>query len=219
MTTPESIVDAQITHLLGVVGRYEKEKCQAILEQATVQADKIVKEAYNVSHRRTARSLEEIRTQSFQDLKMAEASLQTNARLARHKLDEAFLEQAWEKLREALCRRWKDPEFKKNWIEEIVRQASSALISRNWTVDYSASLSAEKVNKLRACFESQAVEAITFNPQGDIDAGIRICADGACIDGTIEGLLTQKERIEEIFLASIYKKQMPDNETSEAQDD
>jgi vacuolar-type H+-ATPase subunit E/Vma4 len=219
MTTPESIVDAQISHLLGVVSRYEKENCQAILEQANNQAAKIVKEAYQLSHRRTARSLEEIRSQSFQDLKMAEAGLQTEARLTRHKLDEAFLEQAWEKLREALCTRWKDAELRKNWVAEIIDQASSALIAREWTVEHSTLLSADDVSFIQSCADEKELNAIEFNPRAEIDAGVRICAGGACIDGTIEGLLTQRDRIEEIFLASIYSKQMPDNATADTRDD
>lgn len=219
MKSPESIVDAQISHLLGVVSRYEKERCQAILEQANNQASKIVKEAYQLSHRRTTRSLEEIRAQSFQDLKMAEAGLQTEARLTRHKLDEAFLSKAWEKLREALCMRWKDAELRKNWVVEIIDKASLALIAREWIVEHSTSLSADDVSFIQSCLDGKELDAIEFNPRAEIDAGVRICAGGACIDGTIEGLLTQRDRIEEIFLASIYSKQIPDNATVDTGDD
>jgi len=219
MKSPESIIDAQTTHLLDVVSRYEKEQCQSILEQATEQAQKIVKEAYQNAHQRTTRSFEQMRSQSFQDLKMAEASLQTEARLARHKLDEAFLEKAWEQLRESLCNRWKEPGFKENWIAELIRHGSSALISKDWTVDYSSSFTDDDVSWLKSSFDLIDLESISFKPQPDIDAGIRICAGGACIDGTIEGVLTQRDRIEEIFLASIYSKLVPENVTAEESND
>jgi len=219
MKTPESIIDAQMTHLLDVVSRYEKEQCQSILEQANEQAKKIAKEAYQNARQRTTRSFEQMRSQSFQDLKIAEASLQTEARLARHKLDEAFLEKAWEQLRESLCNRWKEPGFKQNWIAELIRQGSSALIARDWTVDYSSSFSDDDVRWLKTSFDAVDLDSISFNPQPDIDAGIRICADGACIDGTIEGVLTQRDRIEEIFLASIYSKLVPEHVTAELNND
>jgi len=219
MKSPESIIDAQKAHLLDVVSQYEKEQCQSIIEQASEQAQKIVKEAYKNARQRTIRSFEEMRSKSFQDLKIAEASLQTQARLARHKLDEAFLEKAWEQLRESLCNLWKEPGFKENWIAELIHQSSSALISRDWTVDYSSSFSGDDLRWLKSSFDSIDLDSISFSPQPDIDAGIRICAGGACIDGTIEGVLTQRGRIEEVFLASIYSKSMPETAITDSNND
>ena len=46
MTTPESIVDAQVEHLLKVVNQYEQEHCDTTRNRARVQADLIIKDAY-----------------------------------------------------------------------------------------------------------------------------------------------------------------------------
>jgi len=208
MITPESIVDAQVEHLLKVVNQYEQEHCDATRNRAREQADSIIKDAYQRVRERTRRSIEEVRSRSLQDLKMAEASLQTQIRLARHKLDEAFLEQAWASLRDVLCLRWKDKEMRSQWINEIVQKADEALISRQWTLECPDSLTDDECNKLNEKLQSLNLESLDLKQGENINAGLRICAGGACIDGSVDGLLRQRARIEEMFLASIYSKQV-----------
>ncbi len=210
MKTPQSIVEAQVDHLLKVVEQYQQEHCESILRRADRQAKKIIEEAYSIVRGRTRRSLEEIRSQSLQDLKMAEASLQTQIRLARHKLDEAFLDQAWLKLRDALCLRWRDKGMRDQWIDEIVRQADASLVSREWTLECPDSLTDEECKTLKDQLDSLKLDSVDMKTGDGINAGLRICAGGACIDGSVDGLLRQRARIEEMFLASIYSKQMPD---------
>jgi vacuolar-type H+-ATPase subunit E/Vma4 len=210
MKTPQSIVEAQVDHLLKVVEKYQKEHCEIILERAGGQAKKIIEGAYSNVHERTRRSVEEVRSQSLQALKMAEASLQTQIRLARHKLDEAFLEQAWLKLRDALFLRWNDKRMRNQWINEIIRQANVSLVSREWTLECPDTLTDEECNTLKGQLDSLNLDAVNMKTGEGINAGLRICAGGACIDGSVDGLLRQRERIEEMFLASIYSKQMPD---------
>jgi vacuolar-type H+-ATPase subunit E/Vma4 len=209
MTTPESIVDAQVDHLLQVVKQYENKHCDKLRKRAGIQAERIVEGAYKKARERTMRSVEEARSQSIQDLKMAEASLQTQIRLARHKLDEAFLEQAWIQLRDALCARWQDAELRNQWISEIVNEADASLISREWSLECPDSLSDTECEQLKAQLDTLGLDSLEMKPGDDMNAGLRICAGGACIDGSVEGLLRQKARIEEMFLASIYSKQTP----------
>lgn len=209
MTTPESIVDAQVEHLLKVVNQYEQEHCDSMRIRARQQADSIIKDAYLRVRERTRRSIEEVRSRSLQDLKMAEASLQTQIRLARHKLDEAFLEQAWTSLRDVLCLRWKDKEMRGQWINEIVQKADEVLISRQWMLECPDSLTDDECNKLNEQLQSLNLESLELKQGEKINAGLRICAGGACIDGSVDGLLRQRARIEEMFLASIYSKQVP----------
>jgi hypothetical protein len=210
MNAPESIVDAQVDHLLKVVEQYENEHCNAIRDRASVQAAKIIREAYVHARERTTRSIEEIRSQSLQDLKMAEANLQTKIRLARHKLDEAFLEQAWVQLRDALCKRWLDVERRNEWLNEIIQQADASLVSRTWLMECPDTLSDKECAELKSQLDTLKLDSVEMKPGKDINAGLRICAGGACIDGTVEGLLKQRARIEEMFLASIYSKHVPD---------
>lgn len=209
MTTPESIVDAQVDHLLKVVKQYESEHCEKLQKRASTQAERIIEEAYKNARERTIRSIEEARSQSIQDLKMAEASLQTQIRLARHKLDEAFLEQAWIQLRDALCARWKDADLRSQWISEIVNEADASLISRAWRLECPDSLSDSECDQLKVQLDALGLDSLEMKPGNNINAGLRICAGGACIDGSVDGLLRQRARIEEMFLASIYSKQTP----------
>jgi hypothetical protein len=210
MNAPESIVDAQVDHLLKVVDQYENEHCNAIRDRASAHAAKIIREAYVHARERTTRSIEEIRSQSLQDLKMAEANLQTKIRLARHKLDEAFLEQAWVQLRDALCKRWLDVERRNEWLNEIIQQADASLVSRSWLMECPDTLSDKECAELKSQLDTLGLDSVEMKPGKDINAGLRICAGGACIDGTVDGLLKQRARIEEMFLASIYSKHAPD---------
>ncbi len=63
--------------------------------------------------------------------------------------------------------------------------------------------------KATPCRTNCAGRSIAFRslePQAGITAGLRISAGGACVDGSIEGLLRQRTRIEALLLAEIGKQ-------------
>ena len=39
-----------------------------------------------------------------------------------------------------------------------------------------------------------------------ITAGLRICAAGTCVDGTVAGLMHEKSRVESTLLTAIHKR-------------
>lgn len=205
MSSEQSIVDAQIQELLDVVVRRQEEECAKVNNEAQAQAKRIVKQAYRDARARLHQDILTTREDGRQELNKAEAQYQTQLRLIRQELDQNLLASTWLALNEALVRRWQQPDTRILWVEDIIRQASAKLLSNDWVIECPMDWSEADCANLKQRLIDERGEQLVFENRPSIFAGLRITAGGACVDGTLEGLLRQRVRIEELLLASINR--------------
>jgi hypothetical protein len=130
-----------------------------------------------------------------------EAQQQTRRRQQHQADDEALLVTAREALQAALLQRWQQPESRQQWCETLVNAAVTTMDSRVWTVEHPADWPMSEHDAIRDRIASLCGKAPRLQVNVDIRAGLRICADGTCMDATVEGLLHDPARIDAELLA------------------
>lgn len=206
MSTPGSVADIQLRHLLAVVERERDDRCRREIEAAEQQAQQTVRQAYRDARVRAHADLEALREQIRQRLTSAGARQQTRQRELRQQADQAFLDAAWQPLREALLRRWRHNGHRADWIAQLVDNATATLLDRNWLIEHPLDWPAAEGEALMTRLTREQCCTPRLAPCPDIRAGLRISAGGVSVDGTIEGLLRRRAYIEALLLAEIRKQ-------------
>ena len=215
MNQAETDIDTRLQHLLDVVERNRNERCEAVLGEAREQAQKLLKQAYQDARKHLHSKVQSTREDARQRLAAAEAQRQTRTRLQRQNADRALLERAWEPLNEQLLRYWQEPDTRRHWIDNLIRQAALNLVSKPWRIEHPADWPDAERTELLAKLVKTSGSVPEFSSQTRIKAGLRICAGDACVDGTRCGLLRSRSRIEGIMLAKLNdcrKKQLTGTE-------
>ena len=203
MSRPENIVSAQLQHLLTQLDVQRQARCEGLLAQARKEARQVIRHAHQKSRARVHQAVINIRERTRLQLVSAAAKQKTRERQLRQQQDQALLEQAWQPLQEILLQRWQDPATRKQWIDQLLEQAAQVLLDTNWKIRHPPDWPAAE----RGAVESRLVQLHGYSPvfsaQPSIHAGLLIVADQTRVDGTIDGLLHDRSRIEALLLARL----------------
>jgi hypothetical protein len=203
MSESGPVVSAQLKYLLAVVEQRRSERCREIMDKAHEQAREVVKQGYRDARQRMHRELGDIRQKRRQQMVSVVAQRQTRKRQRRQQADEELLTTTWLDLHEALLRRWRDSAMRRRWIEDLVNQAASVLVDRHWVIEHPFDWPAQERSALQLRLQKRLAHAPHFEASSTIAAGLRICAGGACVDGSADGLLRERLAIEAVLLARI----------------
>jgi hypothetical protein len=197
----EDTVEAQLRQLLQVVARHRDERCRELLGQARQEAAQVIREAHAESRARMHQSIQGIREERERRLAAAGAQLQTRRRRRREAADLWLLAAAWHPLRKALLARWTQETARRQWIDFLVHQACTLLVDTDWQIEHPSDWPAPERAALEERLSGELGRTPEFIPRAEIQAGLRICANGTCVDATAEGLLRDQNRIEALLLA------------------
>ncbi len=199
--TTGDAVEAQVRQLLEVVARHRDERCNELLGQARREAVQVIRQAHAEARSRMHQSVQGIREERRQRLAAAEAQRQTRRRHRRQNADLWLLAAAWQPLRRALLARWSQEAARRQWIDFLVGQAGALLVATDWQIEHPLDWPAQERAALEDRLAGQLGRHPEFIPRETIPAGLLICADGTCVDATLEGLLRDQARIESLLLA------------------
>jgi hypothetical protein len=197
----DDAVEVQMRQLLQVVARHRDERCNELLGQARREAAQVITQAHAEARVRMHQSVQGIREERRLRLAAAEAQLQTRRRRRREGADLWLLAAAWQPLRKALLARWSQETSRRQWIDFLVRQACTLLVATDWQIEHPVDWPVQERVALEERLAGQLGRLPEFIPRKEISAGLRICADGTCVDATLEGLLRDQTRIESLLLA------------------
>ena len=189
MSGPESILDAKVRNLLQVVEQHRDRLCAEHTDAANRKAHEIVKSAWREERERLHREIVHVREEVRQQLVSAEAQHQTRRRQRRHAEDQALLGHACDALRDELARRWQEAPARQQWSASVVSQAADTLLGKTWTIQHPRDWPAGEHAAIIRQVEQLCGESPQFEPDDRLEAGLRICSPGACVDGSLEGLL------------------------------
>ena len=119
-----------------------------------------------------------------------------------HSAASSFLEQCWQTLQPGLQARWQQPEYRRQWLAKILATATAVLPAGDWLIEHPADFSTEEQQQLLEQAQKQAGAKPDISSAPDLTAGIRISADGATVDGSLRGLLSDRTELEALLLAS-----------------
>ena len=196
-----SVLDNKVRHLLDVVTQHRDEKCAAIRVNAEAEARALLRTAWREARQRMHSENAETRRRVERALASHEAQQQTRARQQHQADDAVLLVAARAALQAALLQRWQQPASRQQWCEVLVNAAVTTLDGKEWTVEHPADWPMSEHDALLQHITSLCGKTPRLQAQADISAGLRICADGTCMDATINGLLHDRERIDAELLA------------------
>lgn len=201
--------------MLRLVGERERQEREAILAEARAEARRIVAQARAEARRRARQDVEEIRQWMRREITRAEAALDTAKRRQQFRRDAALLGAAWERLRAALVSRWRDPAARRAWVEMLLREAMAHLPKTAWDIIHPRDWPEAERVALAQRLEEALGHSPRFHPAPESTAGLKLCAGGACLDGTLESMLQERLAIEARLLTELGK-QLNRYQTAEA---
>jgi hypothetical protein len=193
---------AQSAALLQEIEQQTSDECKAQVAAAEQQAHALIAQAHAAARRRVHEAIVELRREGARRLARAKAQVETQARQRAQQHAVAVIRRAWPMLADALVARWRDPAARLAWADGVARCARDRLRTGPWTVEHPAYWSADEQRNFRIALGA-GEDAITFAPDGDIAAGIRIKAAEAKLDATPQGLLVDRQTVAALLLAEI----------------
>lgn len=200
-------LDRQTQALLALVESDRAQKCTAILDDARARCAALLGEAHADARARMRAAFAEERARTDLRIAAAQATLQTRLRLAGQHRSAAFLTAGWQRLAPALATRWKTLRMRQAWIGAVVAQARSALPSTTLRISHPPDWPGEERDALAKAIEDEFGIAPALVPDPAIAAGLRITAGGNVIDGSQQGLCSDRAEIGARLLRELERTQ------------
>lgn len=202
MSAPESVLDAQVNALQKLVESTQEARCRELREDAQRRVKETVRRAHKENRARMRAAINEQRERMEDTLAATRARLATRARQRRQSADKERLELAWSRLHEVLLERWRDARCRQRWALGLVEEALVHLPGERWRIEHPKDMNPAELSSMNQRITDHCGgEPPELVGSENLPAGLRIIADGACLDGTVEGLLTDRSRVEAELLA------------------
>jgi F0F1-type ATP synthase membrane subunit b/b' len=176
---------------------------QALLDDATREADGIRQAARDKARRQLLRARGELRQAREQHLARATAELDAATRRRDAASARAILAIAWPLLEAALDLRWIDAAARERWIDAALDEASRRLRHGAWVVRVPADLDAAGCEALQRALAQRGATSTTVQPDAALHAGLIVESAGATLDATPRALLADRAEVEAMLLGAI----------------
>ena len=200
-------IERRAQALLELVESDRARQCDAIVAEARAHASTLLAQAHAEARARVRQAFKEERARSAARIAAARAALATRQRLDRQQRASALVATGLARLIEELLRRWREPATRRVWCDAIAADASSVLTREPWDVAHPADWPEVE----QSAFASRVAAEVGTSPRLRADprirAGLRIAAGGNVVDGTLDGLLADREEIGARLLHAIEVEQ------------
>jgi hypothetical protein len=186
--------------LLKLVEDYRDTECRALLDTARAEAQGLIKRTYLSERARLHQRVVSERAGARSRIHAAQAERDTRERAGGERANAALLDAAWPRLHETLMARWQDPAARDAWIDSVVAEAERLLPKGPWTLRH-ADAPAADWQALAVTLATRLGHEPRLVADQSLAAGLRIECAGAVLDGSLEGLLRDRGRIESRLLA------------------
>jgi hypothetical protein len=187
--------------LLRLVAQYRDSECRALLDAARTEACTLLARTYQGERARLHQRVVSERAEARARIHAARAERDTRERAGGERANAALIAAAWPLLRESLRARWHDPEARRAWVESVIEQGLRVLPLGTWTLHHAPD---GPILDWQTLIQDLAVrlgaEPRVFADQ-TLVAGLQIECGAAILDGSLEGLLRDRSRIEARLLA------------------
>lgn len=197
------MTEAALKEMLELVGRHGRQRCDEITTRARQEAQTILHAAHRAVRERTHRQLQELRHHRDRETARAQAELATARRGHQQRCDRILVESGGALLHAALRARWQDAGARRRWVEGLLNQARALLPRGPWRIAHPGDWPATERAALAELLTRELGAAPELGADRNVTGGLRLCAGGACLDGTIEALLADRRAVEAMLLAEI----------------
>ena len=187
--------------LLRLVEEQRDEACRRALAEAEESARALLRQTHRKERAHLHRRILEERARIQARVQAVEAERVTRERREQARSSAGILAQAWPLLQLGLQRRWDTVEGRRRWVWRCLREALGSLPAGAWTVRHAPAWPVAEQQAVR----EQLAAALGVEPQlrsdPTIEAGLVVDSGGACLDGSLRGLLADRQRLEARLLA------------------
>lgn len=183
--------ESQVAALLALIDNWRDKECKGLADAAEQECRRIRNEARKESRKQVQEAIREARLQKAHAQQVRQAEQVQREAASRQQAGQRLLAAGMDLLRQRLQARWRQSHTRAQWVQLALRQAMSVLPqqAQGWRIDHPSTWPADEQTAFAREIQAQGRAAPQFNPCGQLEGGIRICAGGACIDTTIDGLL------------------------------
>ncbi len=203
------VLDLQVHSLLSRMQSERDEACTRLREEATERSSRLVQEARHRARLRVKEAVSEKRLRVREHCRRVQAEVDAKQRDRRFVELSAQLARGLELLPKVLAERWQAGEVRTGWCRQVLVQAAAALGGGAWRVEVAAGLTSAEREALAGEAGRLAGQDVEVAEDGALQAGLRVSRDGACYDGTIDGLLADRMRVQAALLAELGRAENP----------
>jgi vacuolar-type H+-ATPase subunit E/Vma4 len=216
-TIPSSTLDKQTEALMEQVTADRERRCAALRSAADEQARQIVHSARAEATRSVRNAVTQERARFEFGMRQAKAHAEIEARRQEQQQSGTLLQQMWAAITDALERRWREPALRRAWIDAALGQAAALLRGREWRIEGGSDWEDRDRDELTRQAQQRGAGGVEWSSEAAVPAGLKIRANGVCIDATVPGLLVNAAAIEAAFLAEYLPSLAPPSPSKEPQ--
>jgi hypothetical protein len=203
MTRPEGILEDQAQAMIDELRQHATARCKEVQDTARQEAQGLVRDAWRTARGRLHQAVQAERDRRTNALARASARLDTTARERAQARVSVLLTESRTVMVEELQRLWRDERTRRAWCDNLIAQGIDSLGRGGWVVEHPPDLAPEEIVVPAGDTEGRSGNEPVLRACDDIAAGLRIRTPGACLDGTIDGLLADRGTIEGRVLAEV----------------
>jgi hypothetical protein len=197
------LVEHQARALLDLIEADRERQCTQILGEASGRAAALRAQSQAEARARMRQAFAEQRLLQRSRIAAAQARLATHCRLHEQQRSAALLRLAGEQLPGELLALWRQGASRAVWVDHVLAAAKARMPRGPWRIVHAADWSESEQRALAQTIAAEAGAAPQFAADATIAAGLKIVADGNLIDGTLEGLLADRDDIQARLLLSL----------------
>jgi vacuolar-type H+-ATPase subunit H len=197
------VLDMQVYSLLARIHETREHGCRQLRESAGAEARQLVAEARQRARQRVKDAVVEKRRRVEEHCRRVRVGLEARRR------DELFAElgerlaAGLATLPTALEERWADAAKRRTWCHCVLEGAARVLRAGKWTLLVAPGPGAAELREMAATAGELAGEAVEIEVREDLAAGLVVAHDGARYDGTIAGLVSDRNAVQSALLAEM----------------
>ena len=202
------ILDLQVDSMLGALKVQRDRRCREIETAVNRKVAQLLSDSRGRVRKRVHRAVVEERQRRETALLDARHRIETGERRKVQQQYRQFLHDAVPLLAAELEKRWRDNESRRPWCEMLIDEAAETLPREPWTIEHPTGWSAEDTQWIEQAVAARNLPAPALLEDAGITAGLRVRLGGACLDATLDGLITDIHAIEGRLLAA-WERQVP----------
>jgi len=202
-----SLISTQQSEALArEVERQFKKETNAVIAAAERDAAAIIAQARAAARIRVHEAIQELRREGASRLAGAKAQLEAERRARVQRQAAQAVRDGLPLLRNALEARWRDRQNRRQWTDAVASLCVLRLRPGAWLIEHPTDWSEPEQRNFTAMAGQKEGIVMRFVSDGELQAGLRIKADQATLDATLEGLLADSRTIAAMTLDEIEQQ-------------
>jgi vacuolar-type H+-ATPase subunit H len=197
----EGVLALQVDSIVANLRHLQEERSRRLLRQAESQARELRRATRRKLHMQGREAVRDERRRREKALRMAGHRIRAEAGQRMQVLYTNLLRDGWPALIDELERRWSNPDTRASWCDMVADRALEAFGPTAWTIEHPAEWMDADGERLCHALAKRGVPPATFALDASATAGLRVRHGTACLDATIDGLLSERARVEGRLLA------------------